>query len=105
MRRHVSTPDCAPNSKSIVYQGRSGDFIVDTKGGSPKPVPSGATPVFSPDGKRIASVENLPDVESGGSSVQTIVVVKRNNGHRISKRAIGDAAGAEAIGALTWPSR
>jgi len=61
--------------------------------------------VFSPDGKRIASVEDLPDVESGGSSVQTIVVVKRKNGHRISKQAIGDAAGAVSIGALTWPSR
>ncbi len=104
VKRNVSTPDCAPNSRSIVYQGRVADFIVKTSGGKPRRVAGGATPVFSPDGKRIASVEDLPDVESGGSSVQTIVVVKQKNGHRIRKQAIGDAAGAETIGALTWPS-
>ena len=105
VKRNVSTPDCAPNSRSIVYQGRVADFILKMSGGKPGRVAGGATPVFSPDGKRIASVEILPDVESGGSSVQTIVVVKQKNGHRVRKQAIGDAAGAETIGALTWPSR
>lgn len=105
VRRNVSTPDCAPNSRSIVYQGLNSDFIVQTKGGSPQRVPGGDTPVFSPDGKRTASVEDLPDPESGGSPVQTIVVFERESGRRVRKQAVGDNLGVYTIGALTWVPR
>jgi TolB protein len=101
---NASTPDCAPNGKSIVYEGRGGDFIVNTGGGRSRRIKDGdgSWPVFSPDGARVASVQDLPSSEAGGYSVPSIVVVERKTGRRVRKQAIGDAAGAVTVGPLAW---
>ncbi len=100
---HASTPDCAPNGKSLVYEGRGGDFIVNTGGGRSRRIKGGdgSWPVFSPDGARVASAQDSPS-EAGGYSVPSIVVVEPKTGRRVRKQAIGDAAAAVTVGPLAW---
>ncbi|HET9104016.1 MAG TPA: hypothetical protein VFN55_11755 [Solirubrobacteraceae bacterium] len=58
--------------------------------------------MFSPDGSRIASLQSLPDPESGGSSVDTIVVQQARTGRRVHAQAIGDNLGVITGGPLAW---
>jgi Tol biopolymer transport system component len=101
----VLTADCAPNSRSIAYATGFHVFIVETTGGNPrrlKGADGAEFPVFSPSGSRIASLQSLPDPESGGYSVDTIVVQEAKNGRRVGKHAIGDNLGVITGGPLAW---
>jgi Tol biopolymer transport system component len=110
LARHASTPDCAPNSKSILFEGPgtskralAGDFIVNTTGGTRRiKGQDGSFPVFSPDGRFVASVQDLPDQQTGGYSVPSVVVVVRKNGHRVRKVSIGNNLGTAQFGPVAW---
>jgi hypothetical protein len=107
VRRNAATPDCSPSSKSIVYGGGRGDFMVNTKGGRPRRIKgeNGGFPVFSPDGKLVASDDSLVFGDTGGSSVAAIVVVKLKNGHRVRSVEVGDPAGLQGLGPLAWQAK
>jgi Tol biopolymer transport system component len=105
VKRSVSTPDCAPKSRSVIYDGslphNSGaDFIVDMTGGKPKriPGPAGMTPVFSPDGTRIAFTDLAEDPQQNEG--QFLVIAKRT-GRRLSSSEIGDG-GSISAGPIAW---
>jgi hypothetical protein len=110
--RHASTPDCAPNGKSIVYEGPGssasslrGDFIVNIRGGTRRiKAEDGSFPAFSPDGGLVASVQDLPDPQTGGYSVPS-VVVERKNGRRVRKVSIGNNLGTAQFGPVAWRPR
>ena len=103
--RGVLTADCAPNSKSIVYNTGSHVFIVKTKGGKPRKLKNtdGAEyPVFSPNDKRIASLQELPSADAGGNPVDTIALQNASTGRRAAEETIGDNLGVETCGPLAW---
>ena len=103
LARHASTPDCAPNGESIVYEGRGDDFIVNTRGGTRRiKGGDGSWPVFSPDGALVASEQDLPSSEAGGYPVPSIAVVQPKSGRRVRKESIGDNLGVVDVGPLAW---
>ena len=79
-----------------------------TKGGKPRKLKNtdGAEyPVFSPNGKRIASLQELPSADAGGNSVDTIAFQNASTGRRVAEETIGDNLGVETCGPLAWQPR
>jgi hypothetical protein len=105
VRKGVSTPDCSPKSRAVIYDGslghnRGADFIVSTSGGKPIRIagPDGMTPVFSPNGQRIAFTDLAEDPQQNEG---TFLVVATRSGHRLSRSEVGDGVSITA-GAIAW---
>jgi len=58
--------------------------------------------VFSPNDKRIASLQELPSADAGGNPVDTIALQNASTGRRVAEETIGDNLGVETCGPLAW---
>lgn len=103
-RGSVSTPDCAPDSRRILYSDAGGGIdTVAAKGGKPTRVrhARGSNPVYAPDGRFIAYVTNVYAQDL--SNLIDEVWVSRLDGKVVSRDEVGNVV--TSAGALTWQPR
>ncbi len=104
VRGSVSTPDCAPNSRRIVYGNAVGGIdTVAARGGRHRGVRNavGDNPVYSPDGRFIAYVTNVYAQDL--SNLIDEVWVSRLDGKVTRRDEVGNVV--TSAGALTWQPR
>lgn len=93
-------PDCAPNSRRILYGTLRGDATISVKGGAPttmRGVGGGENAVYSPDGRFIAFERR---VYEQGDLIEQLVVL-RIGGRIIRRSEVGDGQVTSA-GSLAW---
>jgi Tol biopolymer transport system component len=105
VRGEVSTPDCGPNSRRIIYALPDGQIAtVSSRGGRVTRIrnAAGAYPIFSPDGTEFAYTTVV--YSQDGGELVTNLVIARLSGKRLRHYEVGDGVATDA-GALTWQPR
>ena len=97
--RSVKTPECAPNSRRIVYDY---GLTVSASGGRPRAIRNVSSyPVYSPDGRFIAS--DYSGLTPSGD-LADLVFVTRLDGRVVRSYTVGSGDG-NPLGAVAWQAR